>query len=513
MRWLFLLLTALSAWAQGPGPACQTAVERHQAGDFAAAAANYATCLQEQPNAAGLRSNYGAALSQLGRYQEAIEQYRQAMAGLPDDPRLRLNLALAYYKSGDIAHATDELKLVHGKAPDMLQVTLLLADCHLRLGEMKPVIELLTPLESAQQENLALAYLLGMALIRDGNIEKGQAVVDRILRDGNSAEAHFLVGSVAFAKQDFPRAVTEFAKTVEINPNLPSAHSFYGQSLLFSGDADAAQAAFRKELALNPNDYEANVKLGSILVVRQQYEPALPLLEHARLVRPQSIEARQELVKAFEHLGRKADAARERAALAAIPGADAASKSETGLLAVGTEAPPFGLPLRGASGSPVRLPELTKAGPVVLVFGSYTCPQFRSAAPVLNRLHERYRDRLKVLMVYVQEAHTDENWQSTINDREGTKLPLAKTLAQKNDNAAVCVRKLSIPYAVAVDDLDRKVEAAYAAWPSAVYVIGRNGRILFNSRLGEQDLVPQDLEAAVQKAIGKPPVRPATSSR
>ena len=51
--------------------------------------------------------------------------------------------------------------------------------------------ELLTPLEASQPDNQALAYVLGMALIREGRVAEGQQRVDRILRGGDSAEGHF----------------------------------------------------------------------------------------------------------------------------------------------------------------------------------------------------------------------------------------------------------------------------------------------------------------------------------
>ena len=64
----------------------------------------------------------------------------------------------------------------------------------------------------------------------------------------------------------------------------------------------------------------------------------------------------------------------------------------------------------------------------MLAFGSYTCPQLRHGAPVLNRLYERYRGRAKFLLVYIREAHPEgESWQSTVNEREGISLPEART--------------------------------------------------------------------------------------
>ena len=54
--------------------------------------------------------------------------------------------------------------------------------------------------------------------------------------------------------------------------------------------------------------------------------------------------------------------------------------------------------------------------PLVLVFGSYTLPQFRGAAERLKAMGQRYGTPVPFLLVYIREAHADgSNWQSTRN--------------------------------------------------------------------------------------------------
>ena len=311
--------------------------------------------------------------------------------------------------------------------------------------------------------------------------------MDRILRDRDSGEAHYLIGTAAFMNRDFPAAVAEFQKAIQINPGMTSVESWYGQALLQTGDADGAAAAFRKELASNPNDFESNEKLGAILSARRKFDEALPYLQRAVLVRPGSLEARSALARLST-------------------GADSPSpvSADSHLLPVGSAAPGFELPRFGASGR-TSLAEMRRDKPTIVMFGSYTCPQFRSAAAALNALYERYRDRAQFVLVYVHEAHTAENWQSTVNQREGVDLPPEKTFDEKGQHAALCIRKLDLKFPVVVDGMDRKVESAYGAWPSAVYLVGRDGRVLWRSRLGEQNFAPEEMGAAIAQALAAVP--------
>src|SRR6266850_2258279 len=538
LLWLGFLWLAASGylWSQSSGSAQEAfarGAARYRTGDFDGAIREYRAALALDPSSFEARSNLGVALTRIGHYEEAIAVYRQALENAPPAAtiHLRMNLALAYYKSGQLSEAANLFDDVRKQLPDDLQVTLLSADCYLRLGNLDRVIGLLSPVASAHAGDHAVNYMLGMALIRSGNMEKGQALVDGILRDSDSAEAHFLLGSVAFMAKDYPGAVKEFSKATGINPDLPSLQSYYGQALLFTGDPDGATTAFSKQLASDPNDYDSNLRLAQILFQRRLHPEARPLYERALRVRPGSPEAayglaeldlaeqrpeqaRQRLEQivarwpsyaaahralstADEQLGRKEESARERDAAAKLDGDEASAG-----IPLGSAAPDF--TLRASSGDRlVRLSEFRGKRPVVLVLGSYTCPKFRSQAPILNALYERYHDRAEFLLVYIREAHGAGSWQSTINQREGVDLADATTFEQKRGYAASCVRKLKIPYTATVDPLDNGTDKAYVAWPSRVYLVDKQGRVAFNSLLDELNFEASRLDSALKWEIAQ----------
>jgi Flp pilus assembly protein TadD len=463
---LICILSAALLFAQDP--LIQRAMELQKQGDFPGAIAAYRSFLAGHPNEAGIHSNLGVVLTQSGQFEAAEKEYEEALRLSAGAPRvaagIRLNLALAHYKSGDIPEAARQLEQVLPLATDNSQVILLLSDCYLRTGENKRAIELLQPLHQKNAEDLAVAYVLGMALVRDSRVHEGQVVLDRILKDGNSAEAHFLLGSQMFFAGDFPRAVKEFQAASERNPDLPSLQSYYGQALLNTGDPDAAAAAFRKELARDPNDFDSNLHLAEILLERKKTGEAAPLLELAARVRPGSPQL------AEIRNGRKAQVSSF----------------------IGKPAPGFTL-------SDVSLASYRGKSPVLLVFGSYSCPNFRAAAPALIQFHKRYGKRVPFLMVYIREAHSTADWQSTRNEREGVTMEPAKNMEEKKGYADLCLRKLNIPFPAIVDNMDGKVEADYQAWPSHAYLIDAGGIIRYSTGLTELEFHAGELEAALRE--------------
>ncbi len=181
-----LPLLVFSAAAQGPTPQLllKQAVEEQQSGRLDEAVRDYRVLLDRYPQIAQVRSNLGAALAAQGKYADAIAEYKRALLG-KEDTQVRANLALAYYKSAQLPLAIAELESVLKAEPGNQKALLLLGDCYLTSGNNKKVIELLSPLAEAGTRDLAVTYMLGTALVRNGDTVKGQVIIDQILKDGD----------------------------------------------------------------------------------------------------------------------------------------------------------------------------------------------------------------------------------------------------------------------------------------------------------------------------------------
>jgi tetratricopeptide (TPR) repeat protein len=286
---VLVLAQALSFAAQAqmsPQELVQDAMRKQQAGDLAGAIPEYREFLKLHPEATPIHSNLGAALAGLGRFEEALPEYKIALKQSPKLVSARLNLALVYYKMGQIDEATTELEKVHMEDPTNHQAALLLGDCYLRMGREDDVIRVLEPMEQAYPDDLAIAYLLGTALIRQKRVDEGQVLVNKILHNGDSAEAHLMLGTAKMNVQDFAGARDEFAKAVALNPNLPEVHVLYAKALVFTGDSDLSSKEYKTELKVDPYNFDANLQLGAAARLEQNYEQASQFFARALETRP-----------------------------------------------------------------------------------------------------------------------------------------------------------------------------------------------------------------------------------
>jgi tetratricopeptide (TPR) repeat protein len=282
----FLISLVLLLQDPEPKDILRDAAAAYQSGDLTAAVRLYREFLKDHPDAAEIRSNLGAALAGDGKFAEAIEEYQTALKGIPNNPRVRMNLALAYYKVGRLPDAVKDMEVLHTIQPLELKPALLLADCLMQMGQPQKAADVLTPLQQEYPDDHAVTYLLGMALLKQNRADDAKVMLDRILRDGDSAEAAFLLGQSEFIRQNPVAAVADLKRAVELNPKLPGAHSLYGQALRSAGKQDEAIEQFHEELKVNPYDFVANMEESMLLKQNGEFDQALVHVTRALQVRP-----------------------------------------------------------------------------------------------------------------------------------------------------------------------------------------------------------------------------------
>lgn len=163
-------------------------------------------------------------------------------------------------------------------------------------------------------------------------------------------------------------------------------------------------------------------------------------------------------------------------------------------LKVGDTAPDFTLP-RADGGGEITLSKYRGGKPVVLVFGSLTCPPFRTRMLEFDPIYRKYKENVEFLMVYTREAHPE----STIYVNKGgedvlQKIEQTDRMDERIEHARVCGPTLKFTFTTVVDKVDNKVNEAYAGWPSRFVVVDREGRIAFDGGPGPAGFQPAELD-------------------
>jgi tetratricopeptide (TPR) repeat protein len=304
------LLLALQASGQVSSPEAlyREADAAYDRGDVQQAIRFYEQLLKVQPDFVAARTNLGIALAHNGRYSEAVAQYNQALNHAPDNPIVLINLALAWYKTPDFDKAAAVLEHLHSLQPENRQALYLLGDCFLRQGRNLDVVALLQPVYDADPRDHVVDYELALALIYDGQIQKGQAVIDQVVKIGSPLEANLLTAAAQLGELEYKSAAITMRKALEAVPDLPGGWTLLARALLGSEDRAGAKTAFLKAIQADANDFDANLYLGGILLYDGSATEAAPYLEKAHKLRPSSDKARFQMGLLNKARGRLEDA-------------------------------------------------------------------------------------------------------------------------------------------------------------------------------------------------------------
>ena len=98
--------------------------------------------------------------------------------------------------------------------------------------------------------------------------------------------AHFLLGGAYFGQQDYPKAISEYQRSVELAPAYAPAYNLLGYAHRASGQFDQAEKAFKKYIALIPNDPNPYDSYAELLMKMGRFDESIAMYRKALATDP-----------------------------------------------------------------------------------------------------------------------------------------------------------------------------------------------------------------------------------
>jgi tetratricopeptide (TPR) repeat protein len=287
------------------------AAEAH--GDLEGAVAKYESILQIQPRLGAAYNNLGALYLKRHEYSKAAAILEKGLAVDPAMPSASMLLGMALYEMAQYAEARPRLEAALRAKPDDDNAELLLANDLIKLFEFEAAEGHLLRLSKRQPRNQEAWYLLGKVYMQLA--ERAFAKLDDI--DPDSVLSHEIRGDVMSVMNNFPGALLEYKKAVELAPKQPGTHYKLGDAYWTWSNWGAATREFQAELSNDPSNCLAQWKLGNILLEQHlNPEEALSDVDKALAICPNLTEARVDRGRALIALNREADAIKDLQAAA-----------------------------------------------------------------------------------------------------------------------------------------------------------------------------------------------------
>jgi len=162
-------------------------------------------------------------------------------------------------------------------------------------------------------------------------------------------------------------------------------------------------------------------------------------------------------------------------------------------------------------GEEVALSSFFGEKPLVLNFGSYSCPHHRKRMSEILALMKKWQHHdVNFLTIYTAEAHTEDGWKlddQYINDVEYTNeddfcFSYAQNINDRKKMAAWLMDKKHFDMPVVLDSINDSLLKAYNSWPIRLYVIHEN-KVVYCGDQGPFGYNPTDVDIALRKLLDR----------
>lgn len=154
--------------------------------------------------------------------------------------------------------------------------------------------------------------------------------------------------------------------------------------------------------------------------------------------------------------------------------------------------------LETTDGKTISKQDFVNYKPLLLIFGSLTCPMTASAIPIIKRLHEKFGDKVEFVLMNVREAHP------------GELLPQPETVEAKLEHARQLKRLYGVDLTVATDDIEGSLHRALDPKPNAAFLMSIDGTVMFRSLWASDE---KALTQALDDLVHDKPLRKTQSQK
>ena len=121
----------------------------------------------------------------------------------------------------------------------------------------------------------------------------------------------------------------------------------------------------------------------------------------------------------------------------------------------------------------------------------------------MERLYSKYQERVEFFVVYIQEAHPTDGWQVDSNVQDEVYYRQHQSYDEREEVAQSCTIGLHISIPTLVEEMDNAIDEAYGAAPERLYLIGKNGRVLYHGGAGPHLFDIEELDEALQTVVAE----------
>ena len=120
----------------------------------------------------------------------------------------------------------------------------------------------------------------------------------------------------------------------------------------------------------------------------------------------------------------------------------------------------------------------------------------------MTKIYRQFCDRVEFFVVYVQEAHPTDGWQTDSNIQDGVLFRQHQDYAEREAVAQTCSLNLNIGLPMLIEEMDNAIDEAYGAAPERLYLVGVDGLVAYQGGAGPHFFNLDEWQRAIASCIG-----------
>jgi hypothetical protein len=121
----------------------------------------------------------------------------------------------------------------------------------------------------------------------------------------------------------------------------------------------------------------------------------------------------------------------------------------------------------------------------------------------VEAVRDEYRNQAEFVIVYIKEAHPEDEWQLESNRTGNVVYTQPKTFAARLDLVSKFVEQMGVETPTLVDDIQNTAMACYAAWPERLYIIETDGTIAYKGDMGPSGFRPDEVKEYLDERFAR----------
>jgi len=260
-------------------------------GKISDAEALYLAAVQSNPNSPEVLMTLAEFYSLENRQPESEQIYRRLIVIQKNSVQSRFALARFYVLQSRYDEARQLDEGILSESSDFLPARLQLAELALNANDTRKAESVLAPLLQEGKRNPDVQVIQARVFIRERKPQQAIEVLEGVIKQGNLAVAHYLLGVAYTQVGNLQRAQNEMESAISSDSRMTDAYVGLGQMMLNRNQSKVALQYARMALQQAPNRPDCLVLIGSAFANMHDLVSAERYLQAFATAQPGSADA------------------------------------------------------------------------------------------------------------------------------------------------------------------------------------------------------------------------------